>query len=214
MEREEGLEVARRSGIAGSGAEPGRSLPCLRFPEGRRSSVTPGGWVLGVRTRGTRGGFSSRGVAEAPLTAGTPGGEPPLRASVSPAAAAPHHAACADARAELAGGRGAPAGGLIRPCRGRPGHRKHPPTPFQAPACRSAGAGCAYVCVGRGRDLPESPPGTQPLVGGGCRGKRSQGSTGAGLCRGSEIGFGETEAGSRESGRMAWLQHPFVGMCW
>lgn len=106
MEREEGLEVARRSGIAGSGVEPGRSFPCLRFPEGRRSLVTPGGWVLGVRTGGTGGGFSSRGVAEAPLTAGTPGGEPPPRASVSPAAAAPHRAVCSDARAELAGGRG------------------------------------------------------------------------------------------------------------
>lgn len=47
MEREEGLEVVRRSGIAGSGAEPGCNFPCLRFPEGRRSLVTPGGWVLG-----------------------------------------------------------------------------------------------------------------------------------------------------------------------
>lgn len=46
MERGEGLEVARRSGIAGSGVEPGRSFPCLSFPEGRRSSVTPGGQVF------------------------------------------------------------------------------------------------------------------------------------------------------------------------
>lgn len=66
MEREEGLEVARRSGIAGSGAEPGRSFPCLRFPEGRRSLVTPGGWVLGVRTQGTRCVFSSRGGWQKP----------------------------------------------------------------------------------------------------------------------------------------------------
>lgn len=49
-------------------------------------------------------------------------------------------------------------------------------------------------------------------MGGGCRGKRSQDSTGAGLCWGSELGFGGTEARSRESGGMARLQHPLVGM--
>lgn len=161
MEREEGLEVARRSGIAGSGVEPGRSFHCLRFPQGRRSLVTPGGWVLGVRTRGTRGGFRSRGVAEAPPTAGTPGGEPSRCASVSPTAAPPHRAACGDGRAELAGGRGGLLPGAASgPAEAARGTVNTPPLLFKPlPVVRRAPGVRTCVWAGAGTSLkaPRGP---------------------------------------------------------
>lgn len=113
-----------------------------------------------MRTQGTRGVFSSRGVAGASATADSPGGEPPPRASVSLAAPPPPR--CLQGCPGRAGGGkgGPPAGGRIRPCRGRPGHRKHPPPLFKPlPVVRRAPGVRTCVWAGAGTSLkaPRGP---------------------------------------------------------
>lgn len=73
----------------------------------------------------------------------------------------PQRAACGDARAEVGGEGGRPpAGGCIRPCRSRPGHRKHPPPLFKPlPVVRRAPAVRTCVWAGAGTSLkaPRGP---------------------------------------------------------
>lgn len=90
---------------------------------------------------------------------------------------------------------GAPPGGRIRPHRGRPGHRKHPPPVFKPlPVVRRASG--VRTCVWAGaRTYLKAPPGDPAGRGRGLLGE-SQGRAGVGLCWESEprsggMGLGE-----------------------
>lgn len=158
------------SGRAMSAVEPGRSLPCLSFPRGRRYSVARGGHVLGVLGPGRQSELCSRGVPVLPQR------NPHPRASVSPLSGRLPPTALPAGMPGQGGegwrrGWGAPPGGRIRPRRGRLGHRKHPPPLFKPlPVVRRALGVRTCVWAGAGTYL-KAPPGTQPAAGGGSRGE-------------------------------------------
>lgn len=140
----------------------GAQLPLPPFPRGTPVLGDPR-WVgFGRADSGhTRGVQQPEVVAEAPPTAGIPGGEPPPRASVSPAAAAPHRAARGDARAEVAGGRGGLLPGAASgPAEAARGTVNIPPPLFKPlPVVRRAPGVRTCVWAGAGTSLkaPRGP---------------------------------------------------------